>query len=393
MLGAVASKMVQKKLGSITPNDPAPANTGAPEAPVSPEPTLVKTPEPTSSSGPSGTDQTPISRTLSRIRDQKRPELYGETDTDTSSRTSAPEPLQVNATATPETPKPLVPSVQSQGAAPGIETPESQISMAPDDQGVAPPTPEQMANLDRVREIVQGNIEGASESYNAAMEDFMQELPQPVALQVQDAMSLMPEGIRNSDMAPYYEQAIGRAMILAAQRGGQNITLAGQAAAIAATENLATLEQMNQNGTLAYGQQYLASITQRQAAFSEEVKGIYSTQGLKADQQQNAVNMARERYMDDLDLLASYYEQSSVWDDTWWPGRALSPDSVEGYTEPRWREQGYQPPPDPETETREKAYKDALSGWQEEYQKRDGFALSSWLKKNTMPSRASFGLN
>jgi len=128
---------------------------------------------------------------------------------------------------------------------------------------------------------------------------------------------------------PYIEQAEGKAMMAAASRGLQNSSLAAQAGTAAAIQAMAphlfTLDQMNKNATLAYGQQYLAAITQRQAGFSEEVKGIYSTEGLTTAQQKNAIDWASQRYEADLNLLAHYYEHSTPWDEDWWPGQIGTP--------------------------------------------------------------------
>jgi len=159
----------------------------------------------------------------------------------------------------------------------------------------------------------------------SSIQDLLTPVPKPVAYEVQTAMQMLPQSVRQSDMAPYYEQSIGRAMMMAASRGAQNMTLAGQAASLATADHLKTLDTMRENGSIAYGQQYLASVSQRQNSYSEEVRAIYSADGLNAQQEEAAIKIAADRYRADLDLLAHQYENSPLWDDTWWPGRASAP--------------------------------------------------------------------
>lgn len=63
--------------------------------------------------------------------------------------------------------------------------------------------------------------------------------------------------------------------------------------------------------------QYLASVTDRMTAASNEIATIYQTEGLNASQQSTAVANARNRLQTDLDAIAAYYRQSPFWDEDW----------------------------------------------------------------------------
>jgi hypothetical protein len=63
--------------------------------------------------------------------------------------------------------------------------------------------------------------------------------------------------------------------------------------------------------------QYLASVSDRMNAGSNEISQIYQTQGLTASQQQTAVQNAQNRMAADLAALSAYYRQSPFWDPNW----------------------------------------------------------------------------
>lgn len=63
--------------------------------------------------------------------------------------------------------------------------------------------------------------------------------------------------------------------------------------------------------------QYLSAVNDRMMAASNEIQQIYTTQGLKADQQATAVAKARAQLQSDLTQLQAFYAQSPLWDDTW----------------------------------------------------------------------------
>lgn len=63
--------------------------------------------------------------------------------------------------------------------------------------------------------------------------------------------------------------------------------------------------------------QYLASVSERMNSSSAEISNIYSQQGLSSAQQQAAVQTAYTRLNQDLASLASFYQQSPLWDPAW----------------------------------------------------------------------------
>lgn len=63
--------------------------------------------------------------------------------------------------------------------------------------------------------------------------------------------------------------------------------------------------------------QYLDAVNQRMQAASAEIQQIYTTQGLKADQQNAAVAKARAQLASDLEQLQAFYAQSPLWDTNW----------------------------------------------------------------------------
>lgn len=63
--------------------------------------------------------------------------------------------------------------------------------------------------------------------------------------------------------------------------------------------------------------QYLSAVNDRMMAASSEIQQIYTTQGLKPEQQTTAVNSANARLRSDLAQLQAYYRQSPLWDDSW----------------------------------------------------------------------------
>jgi len=85
-----------------------------------------------------------------------------------------------------------------------------------------------------------------------------------------------------------------------------------------------TLEQIGANGAQqgeAFArdlqQNYLLAVERRTGQFSSEVSTIYATEGLTAQQQQNAVNVARLNYQNDLAFIQAQYSASPSWDPSW----------------------------------------------------------------------------
>lgn len=107
-------------------------------------------------------------------------------------------------------------------------------------------------------------------------------------------------------------------------RAGQSVTDQQNELARMDQQNKYTIEQIDAQAKAAgkeYGPklqaQYLASVSDRMSATSTEIANIYSTQGLTASQQTNAVQVAYQRMQTDLATLAATYAQSPLWDDSW----------------------------------------------------------------------------
>lgn len=89
-----------------------------------------------------------------------------------------------------------------------------------------------------------------------------------------------------------------------------------------------TLEQISAQADAAKQQdlgprlqsQYLASVSDRMNAASNEISQIYQTQGLTPAQQNAAVAQAQARAQKDLASLQAYYQQSPLWDTSWGSG-------------------------------------------------------------------------
>lgn len=73
--------------------------------------------------------------------------------------------------------------------------------------------------------------------------------------------------------------------------------------------------------------QYLAAVSERMNAGSNEIAQIYQTQGLSSAQQQSAVQQARVRMEQDLASIGRYYAQSPLWDHGW----GANPGPAPGY--------------------------------------------------------------
>lgn len=121
-------------------------------------------------------------------------------------------------------------------------------------------------------------------------------------------------------------------------------------------EHQNTLEEIAAQGTVngdlneeAYSrelqQNYLFAVDARSRAFSLEVTTIYSTQGLTAAQQRNAVNLARTRYEEDVAMLGDYYSSSPYWDSNWDTSSPSAAPDTGGVVDPDTPPGGI--PPDP----------------------------------------------
>ncbi len=64
-------------------------------------------------------------------------------------------------------------------------------------------------------------------------------------------------------------------------------------------------------------QNYLNAVERRTGAFSAEVQNIYNQQGLTPAQQANAIRVARDNYLRDLDFIKDQYSSSPYWDNSW----------------------------------------------------------------------------
>jgi hypothetical protein len=102
-------------------------------------------------------------------------------------------------------------------------------------------------------------------------------------------------------------------------------------------QNKNTLEQIAASAKVSLGTQsvdmaarlqgqYLASVSERMTAGSNEAAQIYQTAGLTSAQQANAVQIAYTRMQTDLATLASTYAQSPLWDSNWGASTQQVPD-------------------------------------------------------------------
>lgn len=82
--------------------------------------------------------------------------------------------------------------------------------------------------------------------------------------------------------------------------------------------------------------QYLAAVSDRMNAGSNEIAQIYSTQGLSASQQQTAVQNAHNRMTNDLASIAAYYRQSPNWDPAWGQNTQAPPSQPSTGTPPTY---------------------------------------------------------
>jgi len=162
-----------------------------------------------------------------------------------------------------------------------------------------------------------------------------------------DPAAWMDQYFNDPSTAVMREAMEGKAEQKMHSRGLQNSALAAQAGALAAADATApmadaqakyykTLQQMEFNGTLAYGQQYLASASDRQKALSSEIAAIYQNDKMKPEAQEAAVSKARANAKADLDMLADFYSKSPVWESSWWAGRSSTPDDM-GYHKTNWQ--------------------------------------------------------
>lgn len=70
---------------------------------------------------------------------------------------------------------------------------------------------------------------------------------------------------------------------------------------------------------------YLNAVTQRQMSASQEIQGIYTTQGLTSAQQTQAVSNARARLQTDIDAMAAYFQQTPGWPSAGGGGAVTAP--------------------------------------------------------------------
>lgn len=89
-------------------------------------------------------------------------------------------------------------------------------------------------------------------------------------------------------------------------------------------QHLNTLEELDRRNDIEddtfrrnLQQNYLTAVERRTLQYSQEVTAIYSTQGLKAEQQAHAVQVARRNFENDMAMLADFYQQSPGWDPNW----------------------------------------------------------------------------
>ncbi len=64
-------------------------------------------------------------------------------------------------------------------------------------------------------------------------------------------------------------------------------------------------------------QSYLDSVERRSFHLSDEIRTIYATEGLTPRQQQHAVDLAIQRYDDDIAMMQTFYTSNPYWDSDW----------------------------------------------------------------------------
>jgi len=111
---------------------------------------------------------------------------------------------------------------------------------------------------------------------------------------------------------------------------------AGHANTLAEIEASGNIQTSQQDAAFSRDlqQNYLNAAERRTLQFSSEVTSIYSQTGLTAAQQANAVQVARNNYENDLNMLASYYQSSPYWDPGWIVNPAGTPSAPDRTNEP-----------------------------------------------------------
>lgn len=159
----------------------------------------------------------------------------------------------------------------------------------------------------RLRE--QGTINERLQTMDQNFRSIQSDLDRGAALTLEDKRFQTNQALVIAE----YAQRAG----LSSQEASQEITKLNQ-------QHQNTLREINEQAKSSAAEmgpklqaQYLASVTDRMNAASQEISGIYTTQGLKADQQKTAVDNARARLTSDLAQLQTYYSQSPIWDSQW----------------------------------------------------------------------------
>lgn len=169
-------------------------------------------------------------------------------------------------------------------------------------------------NLNRLSQLAaQGDVNAKLQLQQFQFQSLLSEQQQGYTLQLEDQRFQNQQNTLLLDYAQRAGLSAQEAQQAMTQMNQQHANTLQQIAAQASAQtgmDTATATRSLQNN-------YLMNVAQRQNQTSQEIATIYSTQGLTAAQQNQAVSNAHARMQSDITMLQTYYAQSPLWDRDW----------------------------------------------------------------------------